>query len=550
MYPAELFGVPVPLDAPGVPNANLLDLLPDKDRLVANFNEGQVKARQAEEKTLADKIKDNQSKGLPVSTELVNAHKAAKAKVEEVIKVRDEHIEKVSNENKGLVEEVEKNKNYNTETTKFDKEPEQNKALQPEKKKALTDASNSGKGKPDLSQDPSAEAQMLLDLGYTKDKNGNWVEPSDEKVPPQVKTLADQVINPLKEAFGDLFSPRELARMALLYTGSRLMGYDHDASFGYSAKKYMDRIAAAEEQYQKDIRDDDYLDFTEESRKEFEKTRDYSVLRKKSTPVSMTETTGTTYVRGVGIVNTVKLSDDTEGVLISGKPVRFTQVIDKDSGLTLADIMEPVDKEVHTVRGIAKELDPVAEQARNAANSEAGFEAGQGIPNDSKSVSQQAANKFNKILIRNGASLAQAEDMKTVFYGAIEDYYKAKAQAKKDGDEMPLTVEAYIEQRMIEPLTNNIITPNMVKGTSAKNLRELNKRIYRGMDIKDKRNPEFQDEYINEWAATRKAWEAIGDERAEWARKAKDRDDYSAFTLWMSKTADEEIDKILEEAMK
>ena len=352
------------------------------------------------------------------------------------------------------------------------------------------------------------------------------------------------------DAFGDLFNPRELARMAIIYTGSRLLGYSHDGSLGYAAKQYISRIDGfAEDQFDAVKANKDA--YTTKSYNDYLVSRDMDDLIPVSNALTITKTSGSTYIRGIGIVPKVTMSDKTERVLIQGKPVSISQVIDKNSGLTLADIMEPVDKEVHSVQSVRNRLDKVATDAMSAANRDVGLEDGKGLSDNSQAVAMEAASKFNKILLRNGASIAQAEDLEIVVNGAIQDYYTARAIAKKDGTTGPTSVEAYIEQRLITPLTNNNITSDMVKGTSAKNLRALNKRIYNGMNIKDKRNPEFQNEYANEWAATKKAWELIPvEERAEWTRKAGERKDYSAFTLWMSKTPDGEIDKIIEEAAK
>ena len=538
-------GIPIGPGGAGITTADIASDIVNEDQITIKQNqdaipvlESNLQSAKEEEAAAAKVINDKQAEGNPIYQDEILRHQEAKAKVNSLSKT----VEKTKEETKIAQENVDQAvppiQNYNTETGEFDIPEAKDKdipdpSVQSKKDAAITEAMKNFRGKT-FSQPSADELKEVERLGSSSQGEG----------------IGTTVMGYFKDMFKDLFSGPELARMAVMYAGSRLMGYDHGGSLQYSMKQYIDRVDAANTQFQKDIRDDDYQDFTEESRKEFEETRDYSVLKKKSTPVSMTETTGTTYVRGVGIVNTVKLSDKTEGVLIGGKPVRITQVIDKDSGLTLADIMEPVDKEVHSVQSVRKRLDGVAEEARKSASQNIGLEEGKGLSDDSSSVAMEAASKFNKILLRNGASIAQAEDMEIVVNGAIKDYYNAKAQAKRDGTKMPLTVEAYIEQRMIEPLTNNTITADMVRGTSADNLRALNKRIYRGMDNKDKRNPAFQTEYRNEWAATKAAWQSIGDERAEWIRKAEKKDGYSAFTLWMSKTADEDIDKILEEATK
>ena len=87
---------------------------------------------------------------------------------------------------------------------------------------------------------------------------------------PEAKSKFDEVTSEVggwfKDTFSSMFSGPEIARMLVTYAGSRIMGYDHGDSLNYSMKNYVERIDAQEKQYQKDIRDDDYQDFTEASR--------------------------------------------------------------------------------------------------------------------------------------------------------------------------------------------------------------------------------------------------------------------------------------------
>ena len=47
-----------------------------------------------------------------------------------------------------------------------------------------------------------------------------------------------------KDAFKDLFDGKELARMALMYVGSRALGYSHGGSLNWAAKQYVNRLDA------------------------------------------------------------------------------------------------------------------------------------------------------------------------------------------------------------------------------------------------------------------------------------------------------------------
>lgn len=353
-----------------------------------------------------------------------------------------------------------------------------------------------------------------------------------------------EVTGLFKDVLGDMFSPEDITRMVINYAGSRMLGYEHNGSLNYAMKDYVTRTKLQDKREYELVKanKDNY---TTDSFNKYIRSGNVEDLVAKS--VGIKKTSGSTYLRGSGIIPTVTLTDGSEGVLIGGQPYSVSTVIDQQ-GTTIADIMEPVDKDIHSVQAVRKRLDNVAEDARSAANRDVGLEDEKGLSDDTQAIAMQAASKFNKILLRNGASIAQSEDLEIAVNGAIQDYYTARAIAKRDGTTAPTSVEGFVEARLITPLTNDQISMDMIRGTSAKNLRALNKQIYNDMEIKDKRNPLFQREYADEWTATKNAWQLLStEERADWTRKASKRDDYSAFTLWMSKTPAKEIDRILKE---
>ena len=57
-------------------------------------------------------------------------------------------------------------------------------------------------------------------------------------------TKLDKAKGFFKDAFSDLFDGKELARMALMYVGSRALGYSHGGSLNWAAKQYASRLDA------------------------------------------------------------------------------------------------------------------------------------------------------------------------------------------------------------------------------------------------------------------------------------------------------------------
>jgi hypothetical protein len=74
------------------------------------------------------------------------------------------------------------------------------------------------------------------------DQEGN-VKTTGESQPPAEKKKAESF---LKGLFGNLFNKQELARAAVMYLGSRAMGYGHGGSLNFAVKNYISRVDAKE----------------------------------------------------------------------------------------------------------------------------------------------------------------------------------------------------------------------------------------------------------------------------------------------------------------
>ena len=570
-YPAEFLGIPAPVDAPGVPLPNVFDLLPDEDKTIANLNEMRVNERQSKVDRLANRINENQEKGIPVSPELVAAHQEATASLGEAQQVQQKHAAEVGAEVTKTAEATAKAQTYNTETGKFDKPTEQEETSgTTEQRDAAANAAAAGAGQPDPTENPSAETQMLLNLGYTKDENGNWIEPKDEEVPDEVKGFRDQAVDAFKGAFGDLFNPKELARMALLYTGSRLMGYSHEGSFAYGAKSYLNRVDAMDAQFQKDIRDDDYLDYTEESRKEFEKTRDYSVLRKKKTAVTMEKPTGNSNLIGVGKVQRFLGTDGNEYVEYEGGMAPVS---------ALADLLEPWDEATQGREAVTADFKAAFDSAAATANTERGLRAGtrnktsydDRVPFDSVSLAREAESRYREILHQNGVSINDAPELKINVNNAISKFVNDTIDFKQSGGKgtKPNSIRAYINAETRSVLTG--VPQFAMNGASENNMNILDDKIKK--EVRDEngkrlgpKDKGYAEAYENLWSATYAAYrlrsqypnldsqsdvnlEELVEKKRERNKKKKDpANEWTPFTLWMSRTPASEVQAIIEQA--
>lgn len=462
-YPAEFLGIPAPVDAPGVPLPNVFDLLPDQDKTLANLNEMRVDERQSKVDRLASRINENQEKGIPVSPELVAAHKEATASLTEAQQTQQQHASEIGAEVAKAAEATAQAQTYNTETGEFDKPTQQDEyeeasgtTATDQQKAALTNAAASA---PNSEQPPSGDPDANKEIEET----GKTADP----------TLVEQAKEAFKGAFGDLFNPKELARMALLYTGSRLMGYSHEGSFAYGAKSYLSRIDAMDAQFQKDIRDDDYQDFTKESRELFEQTRDYSVLEKKPpVPQGVSGTSGTKYDRNTGkIVQVYTVGEGANKRLVvndNGKLVPAT-----------SNRFEVVQAETHNLAKVTDRFQTALQSKMEEVNR--GITDKEGTPLDfsTQELAQESANFYNttRQLFRMDVNASQR--LRSEILGAQADYMEAmRLHAEKKGDK-PTSIEGFYNRRVINLRTGDVVSFNDVKNTDVEKLADLENQLMR-----------------------------------------------------------------------
>jgi len=108
---------------------------------------------------------------------------------------------------------------------------------------------------------------------------------------PEVKTKLEQAGAFLSGMFGDLFDRQELARMAVLYTGSMLLGNSHGGSLNYAAKSYLTRVDAKAANHTANVKKlMEDAEYTPASIQKYSETKDISVLTKKAAAVNPTGT--------------------------------------------------------------------------------------------------------------------------------------------------------------------------------------------------------------------------------------------------------------------
>ena len=123
------------------------------------------------------------------------------------------------------------------------------------------------------------------------------VEAAGQEAAAADPTVVDKAKGFFSDAFSDLFDGKELARMAIMYAGSRALGYSHGGSLNWAAKQYVSRLdskqstlAANAKEFAKSGK------YTPASVSAYQKSGDLSALQ----PVGVSdEVTGNTNVRSI-----------------------------------------------------------------------------------------------------------------------------------------------------------------------------------------------------------------------------------------------------------
>lgn len=366
------------------------------------------------------------------------------------------------------------------------------------------------------------------------------VENAGKNVDP---SMLDSVKGWFTEAFSDLFSGPELARMAIMYAGSRAMGYSHAGSLNFSMKSYMTRVDSQVKARQEFITDEDNLEaYTKESLEAYRKSGKVTDLVAKAAPdATIMSEEGFVYIRGVGEVPKVKLSDKREAVLINGKPVPLDNEL-------IAGRVEPYSKEVHGNIAVAGRFGANVKDAVEVVNQ--GVDEENRVVLNESSIGSQAANIYHKVLKQNAVSIRKADETEMAMQRAITDFAQAQADFKSGKSKVePRSLEQFFNKQILTPLVD--IPQSALGDISPENLGKVTNIIKSGMDpkyqVKDGNEvPGYGEEYYNEWQGAWNAWTNLGAQgRADAARNTPKNKGWSDFTYWLATTKPEEIEKLL-----
>ena len=401
-----------------------------------------------------------------------------------------------------------------------------------------TNTADYDEGKSELDKADDEWAKKNLTGEYEGDFAQNLINKAKE----YGGVVVDKSMEYFKNAFSSMFDGEELARMAMIYAGSRAMGYNHGGSLNYSMKNYVKRVEAnASAAKSFSLTDKAREDYTEDSLKQYSKTGDRDTLIPKGKTIGLQSVSGNLYVPGYGKMTTYKTKGGAEYVQVDGKTIPVPSI----KGA------EKWDDKVHGDATVAKRYDTFGKQTVDAINQEAGLKAGDDGFVSYKPLGSQANTIYRKILRQNGVNINDAPDMQMAVERAMDKFLQAKADYNsKKISIQPNNLEAFVNAEVFTSLTG--IKQAFISGTSPLNLEKVDKMIKRDMENKSVRSDAYKEEYYNDWQGTMDAYKRVPDiERRQLIKEAAEKTEggnkWSAFTLWVSRTSPEEIEKLLKQ---
>jgi len=269
--------------------------------------------------------------------------------------------------------------------------------------------------------------------------------------------------------FGHMFDKKLLARMATLYLGSRILGYEHLDSARYAAKDYLDKLDS----------------------------QGQSGFVKRG---------GKVYHRQLGVLPTYIAGDKREYVNINGTPYRLDDPL-------IVPYLEDYQASLHDVTEIKKEFRTVGETYLKGVNQPIEKEADQVPDGLGITISDEAASLYNREKKRfGGLNTGQRENVVRNLNLAQKEYYEDYARWIRDGREdglEPKSLEVYYQKRKISQETDNIVSSSDIEGTEAKVFGKIDNQIqskaFAGLEDKTRADL-AEKEYKRIWATYKTTW--------------------------------------------
>ena len=255
--------------------------------------------------------------------------------------------------------------------------------------------------------------------------NTETVKETGKKAPPAEQKKAEGF---LKGLLGNVFDSKELKRMAIMYLGSRLLGYNHGGSLNFALKQYMERIDAKEAAGRKYATSAAAAKkFTPTSLAKFIQTGNYDDLEYLPTQLRQTGNTKTFYgVNNKGERVSVVGQEFKVGTGDNAETVYYDRAGTKINLFNFTENPQYVPKTKEYNEAMVKYQDLFAKAIRdNQSNNIAGKKDGANIYYDGIGVSGDAA-RVAKWALENKVDLGDMPSLINLAYNDLVEDAKSK----------------------------------------------------------------------------------------------------------------------------
>jgi len=377
-------------------------------------------------------------------------------------------------EKSGIVANKTKELDAKIEEAKKNNNPTLVKALEDEKEKQKQSLI------PGSVNNTSPDLKQLVNTLVTKTNSSPQIKENINKVAEEgaKKAKADPTTyDYIKGFFSQFFDTQELTRAALIYLGSRALGYEHGSSINYVGKNYLKRIDIQMDANKKWANSKAATDNYEQSsiqrflingdRNELVKKG--SIIKKPLTPMFDRNTQK--------VVQMFELADGTTAARIDGKLVSYPSV---------AGRLDTLDPKIHDSTTIKNNFAKASKDYVSYVNKDIDEEKRINEAEISK-ISNQAESllrdtmknqKFKKNTVARAEVISELE-------AAMGDYYEAYKRFlnKEDKAKKPSSLKEFFDKRMINTRTDGIWDSVLVKGTSAERLQEVQDKLVNMLEL-------------------------------------------------------------------
>jgi len=380
--------------------------------------------------------------------------------------------------------------------------------------------------------DVNKKNKTILDMISQLPKNDNKPDPNKIKEKEKTvietdPTMVEKMTGWFTDAFSDMFSGPELARMAITYSASRVLGYDHGNSFEHAAKKYMTRVDSSVAARQTFVTKKDNLEeFTTKSLSDYRKSGNLNDLIRRKTGTSIIGSGPMITHNKFGPLPTKKIGKDKFAIQYKG------QLYPYDHSLMVGQT-RPYDKELdepQAVQDLFYKRGTSLIKSLNSGIRDSDEETPR-ITEDAAIQAQFAADRYIQDVQLYGSSPLIRSKLRTQMLQAQEEFWKDYAKSQRAGGDVPKSVLSYYNKRAITPKTKGVVSQNDFIGATAEQVSLLDKTIT-DISYSSKDNAK---RYRELWGALKQNWSKHGSKDPRFKDIMGADDDNNSFTYWAFK---------------